>query len=96
MKIFGIVDIQQIPDKWKIERAGAVPYLEFNQHGVCITIEKRPSYCDRGNWIAKISHAGSLWIDDADGWPRYYFDLGVAFSEIDAFLSRRTELSPRK
>jgi len=80
---------------WNLRHLYGIPYLELKHpSGVCITIEERPSYCDRGNYIAKISSTGSLWIDDADGWPRYYFDLNVALSEIDAFLKRRSELKP--
>ncbi len=60
-----------------------------------ITIEDRPSYCDRGNYIAKVfpkkgtQLAQSL--DDQDGWPRYYFDLARAKAEIDAWLEKREQ-----
>lgn len=70
-----------------------------------ITLEKRPGYCDRGNFIAKISpldlemtmtpemlHAWvRLGIDHSDGWPRYYFDEGRAKAEIEAWLVKRKE-----
>jgi hypothetical protein len=41
-----------------------------------ITLEPRPSYCDRGNWVAKLFPKGKLArdIDDQDAWPRYFFD----------------------
>jgi hypothetical protein len=56
-----------------------------------ITLEPRPSYCDRGNWIAKLFPEGELArdIDAADGWPRYYFDQGRAKAEIEAWLVKR-------
>ncbi len=58
-----------------------------------ITIERRPSYCDRGNFIAKIeADAGSKLaqdLDAADGWPRYYFDLDRAKLELEAWLAKR-------
>lgn len=61
-----------------------------------ITIEKRPHYCDRGNFIAKIHNrpdgdARRLNLDGADGWPRYYFDLDRAKLEIEAWLEKRQQ-----
>ena len=56
-----------------------------------ITLEPRPAYCDRGNWIAKIFPEGELArdMDEADGWPRYYFDYERAKAEIEAWLLKR-------
>lgn len=57
-----------------------------------VTIEPRPSYCDRGHWIAKVfplSESGMLNFDSQDGWPRYYFDFTVAKSECGAWLALR-------
>lgn len=56
-----------------------------------ITIEPRPHYCDRGNWIAKLHPSGELArdIDGADGWPRYYFDIERAKAECEAWLVKR-------
>ncbi len=56
-----------------------------------IIIEPRPPYCDRGRMVAKVfTVAGAeLFIDNADGWPRYYYDLGRAKAEIEAWLSFR-------
>lgn len=56
-----------------------------------VTIEPRPHYCDRGDWIAKLHPGVKLApeIDSADAWPRYYFDLGVAKSEVVAWLRKR-------
>jgi len=61
-----------------------------------ITLETRPSYCDRGNYQAKLHPTGQLAvdIDSADCWPRYYFDKGVAFSEVEAWLRKRGEWRP--
>lgn len=62
-------------------------------HNCTITIEVRPHYCDRGNFIAKIHPAiGSDLardLDWADGWPRYYFDLDRAKAECEAWLLKR-------
>jgi len=59
-----------------------------------ITLEPRPHYCDRGNWIAKLFPTGTLArdIDEADGWPRYYFDEDRAKAEIEAWLIRRGQV----
>ena len=65
-------------------------------HGT-ITIEPRPAYCDRGNFIAKANFfefVGSQatpipWLDSQDGWPRYYFDFWNAVMECEAWLLKR-------
>lgn len=79
-------------EHWKLVCLAGIPYLELKHpSGIYVTIEERPSYCDRGDWIAKITDPGPFFIDGADFWPRYYFDLAVAFSEIDAFITRRVK-----
>lgn len=93
MKPFLPFDEDLIPPPWKVKHAGSVPYLEMKYKGVYITLEKRPSFCDRGNWLAKITEIGPLYLDFSDGWPRYYFDIRVAFTEIAAFLKKRGELA---
>lgn len=59
-----------------------------------ITIEKRPHYCDRGRYIAKLFPEGTLAleIDYFDGWPRYYFDWDRMLGELEDWLSRRRQL----
>ena len=56
-----------------------------------ISLEPRPHYCDRGNYIAKIFPTGELArsLDNADMFPRYYFDLDRAKLEIEAWLKKR-------
>ena len=58
-----------------------------------ITIEARPSYCDRGNWVANVwPRNGSELarsLDEADGFPRYYFDRDRACLEMQAWLQKR-------
>lgn len=64
-----------------------------------ITLEARPHYCDRGNFIAKIHlRPGAdfkmimeLSLDDQDGWPRYYFDEARAKAECEAWLRKRKQ-----
>jgi len=61
-----------------------------------ISIEQRPHYCDRGNFIAKLHPTpGSklaLEIDAHDGWPRYFFDWDRMFLEIEAWLKKRGQM----
>lgn len=59
-----------------------------------ITIEGRPSYCDRGNYLAKlhVDDPRRVSVDEADLWPRFYFDLGRAMLECEAWLNKRGEL----
>lgn len=59
-----------------------------------ITIEPRPHYCDRGNYLAKIHPEGKLLrdMDAADGWPRYYFSLDVAKQEVVSWMLKRGQL----
>ncbi len=63
-------------------------------HDCLICIEARPSYCDRGSYIAKIFPTGKLAreMDDADGWPRYYFDLQRGKLECEAWLRKRGQI----
>lgn len=66
-------------------------YWEIFGKGCSITLEERPSYCDRGNYIAKVFPRGDLLtdMDHQDGWPRYYFDLDRAKLEVGAWLAKR-------
>jgi len=60
-----------------------------------ITLEARPIYCDRGNFLAKLFPAGALAreIDGADMWPRFYFDEQRAKLEVEAWLRKRGQLT---
>ena len=64
---------------------------EIFGHECSITLEPRPTYCDRGNYIAKLHPVGRLAgdIDACDGWPRYYFDLDRAKLEVEAWMANR-------
>lgn len=80
--------------RWSVEGAGF--YLQAHGRECTITLEPRPHYCDRGNWIAKVHPVlGSKLardLDSADAWPRYYFDLYNAKLEIEAWLIKRNQL----
>lgn len=69
-------------------------YIEIKGTSCEITLEKRPPYCDRGNWIAKLHarHPLSMDIDEQDGWPRYFFDEQRAKLEIEAWLTKRGQM----
>lgn len=77
---------------WATVHSGAnCVWQEMAGRDCLITLEPRPAYCDRGNFIAKLFPRGtfSLEIDHQDGWPRYYFDEKRAKLEIEAWLEKR-------
>lgn len=61
-----------------------------------ICLEPRPTYCNRGQFLAKLDvfDEHELHIDWADGWSpgRYYFDESRAKAEIEAWLRARNQL----
>jgi len=70
------------------------PWLECECKGGKIYLESRPHYCDRGNWYAKLGlifdkDIPGTFVDGADGWPRYYFDLERAKLELEAWIRKR-------
>lgn len=66
-------------------------YQEIKGKNCTITLEPRPGYCDRGNWIAKVFEDDRmvLSMDNQDGWPRYFMDEQRAKLEIEAWLTKR-------
>jgi hypothetical protein len=56
-----------------------------------ITIEGRPHYCDRGNFIVKVFPRGdlALSLDDQDGFPRYYFGVQACADEVHEWMRVR-------
>ena len=58
-----------------------------------ITIEPRPTYCDRGHWYAKVF---GIWTDEADGFPRYFMDLQRAKDEMHEWLIWRLHQEARR
>ncbi len=58
------------------------------------SIEKRPPYCDRGNFIVKIfvnSNQVRLYIDQSDMFPRYYFGFDNMISELEQWLEKNNQ-----
>lgn len=76
------------------ERFDAVHWYMIEGKDCEISLEPRPSYCDRGNFVAKIFPRGrlALDIDHHDAWPRYYFDFDRALAEIEAWLVKRGQM----
>lgn len=67
-----------------------------------VRIEVRNYYYDRGNWAAHLEqlddeNGAKLWIDLGieynDYWPRYYMDLTRAVDEIEAWLTKRGQMT---
>ena len=73
-------------------------YLELRGKDCRIILEERPYYCDRGRLIAKVfpirGSRLALDLDDADGWPRYYFFRDCAYREVEAWLRVRNQWLP--
>lgn len=78
---------------WEIKVQDGITWIEINGKECSITLEPRPSYCDRGNYIAKLNPTGelALEIDYQDGWPRYYFDQSRAKLECEDWLLKRKQ-----
>lgn len=66
-------------------------YFRVHANMVDVTMEPRPHYCDRGNWVVKVTpvHESLADIDAQDGFPRYYFDFENMMEEVLAWLERR-------
>lgn len=71
-------------------------WIQITGRECVISIEPRPPYCDRGNFVAKITPTGELArdMDRQDAWPRYYFDLDRAKAECEAWLIKRGQVTP--
>lgn len=66
-------------------------YATLQGTGCYITLEGRPHYCDRGNYLAKlhVEDPRLVHVDDQDGWPRFYFDLDRSMAECEAWMRKR-------
>lgn len=83
------------PDMTWIDKKAYISFgFKIDECKCEITIEPRPHYCDRGNYIAKMFDNG-LVTDHQDGWPRYYFDLNVAKAECEAWVEKRKKYSTK-
>ena len=66
-------------------------WLEIKVPQASITIEPRPIYCDRGNFLVKVTPEGdlALSLDEQDGFPRFYFGVLACADEIAAWMRVR-------
>jgi hypothetical protein len=83
-----------IPRTFDDKPESAFSWQELKTKWCIISLEKRPGYCDRGRFIAKVTvfahHAlTDLYLDEADGWPRYYFNEERAKAEIADWIACR-------
>lgn len=88
---------------WKVEeqlRERGIPvtredsvagWLKIDVPQAMISIEARPHYCDRGNFIVKVFPRGdlALSLDSQDAFPRYYFGVAACASEIHEWMRVR-------
>ena len=69
-------------------------YLALTTPDWHITIQNRPSYCDRGTHVVLVeprSQSARFDFDHADAFPRYYFGLDVAKQQMEAWLPKRSK-----
>jgi hypothetical protein len=66
-------------------------WLKIDVAQAQITIEPRPHYCDRGNFIVKVFPHGdlALSLDSQDGFPRYYFGVQACADEVHEWMRVR-------
>ncbi len=71
-------------DRWQLDE-----YDAYNMYvgPIHVSIQKRPPYCDRGHWIARVDGIPSL--DGADGFPRYFMNLERAKAEMTEWVAWR-------
>lgn len=73
-----------MPDDEWLFRESPAPFWFLCIESAQVTIEPRPSYCDRGHWFAKVYGIDS--IDFQDQFPRYFMDLKRAKDEMKDWL----------
>lgn len=73
------------------EEPAAAGWLKVEVDQALVTIEARPYYCDRGNFIVKVFPRGdlALSLDSQDGFPRYYFGVLACADELCAWMKVR-------
>lgn len=67
-------------------------YPDVADAWVKVWVQSRPHYCDRGHWVANVTAQVPVNVDVfdwADGWPRYFMDLGRALRELTDWLNWR-------
>lgn len=83
------VDIDTLVDSGKVVESLHIWHrLEID--GQVVWIDPRPAFCNRGRYLGQ--YMGTMHVDAADGFPRYFMDLEVAKSEMKAWLLHRMQL----
>lgn len=75
--------------KWRKHKTFGTVWYMVKRGPVEVSLEPRPPYCDRGNWIAKVFPIGETDLDHQDGWPRYYMNFIRAQQEVEDWLRKR-------
>jgi len=67
---------------------------EIRTDSCTMTIERRPDHCDRGRFYVKAfpDNLLKMPVDDADRFPRYYFDFRCLLQETFYWLKERKEV----
>ena len=80
----------EVPDGITV-RQEADGYIEVRSKHAIISVEARPTHCDRGRYVAKLFNDGSFNIEPVDGWSvgRYYMTLERGLPEIIEWLADR-------
>lgn len=84
-------------DDFKTPSPTMIPgtYWSLRGQNCEVTLQPRPTYCDRGQFLAMLevdSGQYKLHVDSADNWPRYYFTLENALEEIKLWLIKRNQV----
>jgi hypothetical protein len=70
--------------------------LKFGEGFIEIWIEPLPDYCDRGDWIIRVSGINHG-VDAQDGFPRYLFGTAdEAKAQMEMWLNRRRAFRERR
>lgn len=75
-----------------------VPYKSAGLPGIYeVVIERRPHYCDRGDWLIHVIPMGpgltACSFDACDGFPRMFFGDGdAAKAQVETWADRRKDI----
>jgi hypothetical protein len=84
--------------KWHNKEWGVEGWVFFTDHlgrtgEYRLTAQRRPQYCDRGDWMMLVDSRGAESpLDQADGFPRYFFgDVTAVKAQFAAWVAKRKE-----
>lgn len=82
-----IIDLPSTPGWMHVAHHGS--WIDVVGRCCRVSLEPRPTWCDRGHFVAKLDAGPELHIDGHDGWPRYYLDFDRAMAEVIAWITDR-------